>query len=135
MYRHLFGETRFETSNPLHDAKQAIHVTLTAIMFWLGGILVLPGSTFATSHSYVAMEKVANEETWAAAFLGIAILGAAGLIVTGPIRKLSVIGLATMHGTLAICLFMGNPSGTGPGTYAIIALLGYYLLYRRMFRI
>lgn len=130
-----FGHTRIETANPFYDAKQAIHLALTAIMFWLGGILVLPGSTFSTSHSYRAMELIARESIWALAFLAVATVGAIGLFVTGPIRKISVIGLATAHGTFSVCLFLGNPSGTGSGTYGIIACLGYYLLYRRLFRI
>ena len=128
-----FGHTTIIRTSPFHDAKQAIHLTLTLIMLWLGCILVLPESTFSTSHSYRAMAIVATEEHWAAAFFVVAGMGFVGLFVTGPIRKFSVIGLATMHGTLAVCLYMGNPSGTGPGTYAIIAAQGYYLLYMRLF--
>ena len=134
MAEYPFGHTRLETINSLYDAKQAIHATLTAIMFWLGGILVLPGSTFSTSHSYRALERVATESTWAIAFLFVAFFGLIGLFITGPFRQMSVVGLATAHGTFSVCLFLGNPSGTGSGTYGIIAVLGYYLLYARLFR-
>ena len=128
-----FGHTTIVRTNPFYDARQAIHLTLTLIMLWLGFILVLPESTFTSSNSYRAMALVATEEHWATAFLGVGAYGIVGLFVTGPIRKFSVMSLATAHGTLAICLYMGNPSGTGPGTYAIIACLGYYLLYMRLF--
>ena len=133
MKRCPFGHTRFETSDPRYDAKQAIHLALTTIMLLLGMKLLLPGSTFASSHSYRAMERIFFEDTWGYLFLFVGSWGVLGLFVAGPIRKLSVAVLASAHGTLALCLWIGNPAGTGPPTYGTIACLGYYLLYVRLF--
>jgi hypothetical protein len=116
---------------PVFDARMAIHVALIMILAWLGAVLILPARSFATTPAWRLFARIGSEEAWAVMFLLAAGFGALG--VTTPLRSLkaaSVWVLATVHGALAVLFFLGNPTGGASGTFAIIALLGYYLVAR-----
>ena len=110
----------------------AIHVALTAIMAWWALVLALPADTFAIGSSFRVLAALASEDTWAMMFWAIANVGVLGLSTSSAtIRLVSVFALSTMHGVLALCFLLANPYTTAGGTYSIIALLGYYLSWRR----
>lgn len=116
----------------MNDARNAIHVALTAVMAWLAIILALPGDTFSRSHSFDLMARMAPEGAWAMAFWMVASVGAVGAVSPGrAVRLASVLTLSTAHGALAALLGLASPYTTASGTYGILALLGYYLAYRR----
>ena len=117
------------------DARNAIHAALTAVMAWLSFVLNLPGDTFA-SPAFAQFARLATEQQWAYIFMATACGGLVGLVSDRAwVRLASVFLLATVHGLVAYCFYLAPPSGTwigtGTGTYAIIAGLGYYLAYRR----
>ena len=117
---------------PLRDAQLAIHAALAAVMAWFAVVLAIPGSTFSTGVSYRAMAQLATEESWAMACWFVATMGLVGLLTPSrTVRLCTVLLMATMHGVIAISIAWSNPSGTGSGTYAVLAGLGYYLAWRR----
>jgi hypothetical protein len=114
----------------MHDARNGIHAGLTAIMGWLALRLGISGDVFGSSSSFGYMAKFAPEHAWAVLFLGVANIGVIGLITRKSVVRLtSVLVVATAHGVLAGCLLMSDAS-VWSGTYAIIAVMGYYLAYR-----
>lgn len=116
----------------VNDARKAIHAALTLIMAWLAIRLALPDNMFAAQPAFVAMARLASENTWAMLFWFAGTAGLVGLFTpSAPIRLVSVLILATGHGVFAWCLIVGGV-GTGVGTYTIIAGLGYYLAWRRV---
>ncbi len=109
----------------------ATHVALTGIMAWLSIALALPGDTFGTPQ-WSGFARVGTEQGWAYAFLLAAFFGAMGLITDRRwVQLVSVFILSTSHLTVAGCFLRATQAGgavsTGTGTYAIIALLGFYL--------
>ena len=101
-------------------------------MAWLALVLSAPGDTFGASLSYRMMAAMGGEHAWAMAFWAAASLGLVGLATPSrPLRLACVLVLATVHGAVALCFALSNPSGTGTGTYAVLAGLGYYLAWRR----
>ncbi len=116
----------------MRDARVALHAALTVIMMWLAMLLAWPAGTFATSISYGVMHRIASEEGWAMAFSVVASVGVSGLCTASRLLRLfSVLVLATAHGVVAISFVLSNPAETGTGTYAVLAVLGYYLAWRR----
>lgn len=116
----------------LRDARLAIHAALTAVMAWLALVLALPGDTFGSSRSFSFMQRLGTEDAWAVAFGLVAGFGLIGLRAVATWWRLaSVLVLSTAHGVVAICFALGNPLTTATGTYAVLALLGYYLAWRR----
>ena len=116
----------------LRDGRLAIHAALTAVMAWLAAILALPSDTFSTSKSFACMATIGTEPAWAMVFWVAACFGLIGLLTPSRGMRLgSVLVLATMHGVVAGCLALSNPTTTGTGTYAVLAGLGYYLAWRR----
>ena len=111
-------------------ARLAIRVALTAVMAWLATVLLLPGETFAGSRSFRVMQSLAPENEWALVFSVLACIGSLGIAVRSPLLRM-VCGsfVATMHGVVGLCLVLANPISTGAGTYGILALLGYYLVW------
>lgn len=118
---------------PLFDARMAIHVALTAILAWLALALILPGDTFGNSGAWRLFARIAPEDEWAVAFFLGAVVGALGVDTRHRTLKVaSILALATAHGTLALLFLFGNPTGGASGTFAIVALLGYYLAFRQI---
>lgn len=114
------------------DARVAIHAALTVGMGWLAVILALPGDTFATGRGWTRFGEMAGESTWAMVFWLVASVGVAGLTASGPMLRLfSVLTLSTAYGCVAMFMLWGAPSGSGSGTYTVLAGLGYYLAWRR----
>lgn len=120
--------------NFLNDPRHAIHLSLIAVLLWLAIVLALPGATFDSS-IFSAFAKIASEPVWAFALQAGGMFGLLGLLTNRNwVRLLSIYVMATMHGTIAVCFLLGTPAGNGPvgtapGTYAVIASLGYYLAY------
>lgn len=116
----------------MNDARNIIHTSLTAVMAGIAVILALPGSTFATSHSFDLMARLMPEDAWAMVFWFVASLGLCGAVTPSVrIRLASVMALSTMHGVFALCLVLANPISTGAVTYTVLACQGYYLVWRR----
>jgi hypothetical protein len=119
---------RVETTRTLNT----IHLALTLMAFWIGGILYLPGETFLTAPGYRVLADIASENSWAAFFCLVGFVGVAGHFYDEIVMKIgSALVLATAHGLLAVCTFLGNPISLGTGAYLFIAYLGYYLSWRR----
>lgn len=106
------------------------------VMFSLSLTLNQPGDTFKASIYFGQFQAIAAEQQWAYAFAIIGMLGLWGLGVTNTVIQLVTVAiLATAHGVIALCFFLGTPAtapyATGLGPYSIYALLGYYVVWRR----
>ena len=113
-----------------HGACDAVHAALCAVMAWLALALSAPGGTFDAA-PYRMMAALGSEHAWAMAFCAAASAGLAGLATPSrPLRLACVVLLATMHGVVALCFALSDPSATGAGTYAVLAGLGYHLAWR-----
>ena len=118
---------------PTFDARMAIHCALTGVLAWLGFVLILPGRTFGTSPAWRMFEMIASEDQWAIMLWVGAIAGAVGIDTRHRWLKIaSILLLSTAHGTLALLFLIGSPAGGASGTFAIVALLGYYLSWRQV---
>lgn len=108
-----------------------IHLGLTAIMAWLAGYLELSHDVFAVECGFSYMAHFGSEHRWAVLFLAAANVGVIGMISSNSaIRLISVLIVASVHGVFAGFLLLSNVSAWS-GTYAIIAVMGYYLAYRQ----
>lgn len=117
--------------DPLYDARNGIHVGLTAILAWFAFRLGLLDPVFNSSRTFVYMARLASESTWSILFWATANIGAMGLITNNKLLRLSsVLIVATAHGVLAGCMIMAGAS-IWSGTFVVIAGMGYYLGYRR----
>ncbi len=112
-----------------HDARVAIHVTLTGVMAGLGVVLMLPGDTFNTSQVWRLFRLVITEEQCALLFFLIAIGGALGMGVPS-LRLVSIILLALAHGSLAMLFVLSSPHGGALIPYTAFAALGLYMVNR-----
>lgn len=114
------------------DTKNAIHFTLTVIIGGFGAVLTLPSDTFATRPSLSVMTNIASENSWAMALLFVASIGLIGLFTPfRAMRLISVLLLASAHGTLGLCFALDPVFVPGTIAYIAIAGLGYYLAWRR----
>lgn len=119
-------------ARPLFDARMMIHVQLVVIVLWLGFVLMLPADTFNTSPSWRYFARMGSEEAWAVTMFVAAGIGAAGIDTTRRwVKLVSVLFLATVHGSMAMLFLRGNPSGGASGVFATVALSGYYLAWRQ----
>ena len=117
----------------MNDTRNVLHLGLTLIMAWLGALLALPADTFSTNPAFRVMAQIGPETCWAYAFWLVATVGFISLVsANGMLRTVSSVLLGTAHGVVATCTFLGNPVGTGTGTYAVLAGMSYYLTYRRL---
>ena len=115
----------------MQDARDVLHVGLTAITAWLGLYLDLAKNLFATHKDFTYMAAFASEHTWAIVLLASANIGVLGLVAASVVIRLaSVLVVTTVIGAFAGCLFMSHAS-IWSGTYIIIAGMGYYLAYRK----
>lgn len=118
---------------PAFDARIAIHIALTAVLAWLGFVLLLPVNTFDTTPAWRLFARTASEEQWAIMLFAGATAGAIGIDTHRRwLRITSVLLLSTAHGTLAFLFLISNPTGGASGTFGIVALLGYYLAWRQV---
>ena len=104
-------------------------------MAWLSLAMQLPGNTL-DSFPFAQFARMGTQAQWSYCFLVWAMIGVVGLLTNIDwVRLASVFCLATTHGIVAYCFYLswsiGDPVITGVGTYAIIAGLGYYLVFRR----
>ena len=114
----------------VHDARHVIQVGLTAILGWLAFYFDWVRNLFASSQEFSYMARLAPEHDWSVLFLVAANVGVLGLISPKrPLRLVSVLVTATIHGILAGSLLMADAS-VWSGTFVIIAGMGYYLAYR-----
>jgi hypothetical protein len=114
------------------DAKLAIHVFLIAVLWGVGIALALPADTFGSSRSFSVMARIGTEDGWAMTLWLAGCFGFIGLFTPSRVlRMVSVLVLATMHGIFALFLGASGNVNTGTLTYGFIALLGYYLAWRR----
>lgn len=115
----------------MHDTRDMIHAGLTAILVWLALYFELHGGLLSSDLSFKYMELFASQRVWAVFFLAAANIGIVGLITHRPLfRLVSVLIIATAHGIFAGCLILAGAS-VWSGTYAIIAVMGYFLAFRR----
>lgn len=122
----------FRDPRPWFDARKVIHVSLAAILLWLGFILILPGETFTTSQAWRLFASMGSETSWAIAFFAGGLVGALGIDTQHPwLQTASILILATYHGALGILFGIGNKFGGASGVFIIIALQGYYLCWRQ----
>lgn len=117
----------------------AIHLALTLVMGWLAVAMALPGGLLAVP-AYHEFVKLATERQWTALFLLGAAVGAAGVVAPWRwVQIVSVCGLANAHLSVAYLFWLGVVHdggvtvGTAVGTYSIIAMLGYFLAWVRIF--
>lgn len=116
----------------MDDMRTAMHAGLTAILVWIALYLELHGGLLSTDANFHAMEVFATQRVWAVFFLAAANLGIVGLTTHKvSIQVISVLVISTAHGILAGCLILSGAS-VWSGTYAIIAIMGYFLAFRRV---
>ena len=116
----------------MDDMRIAMHAGLTAILVWLALFFELRGGLLSTDSSFHYMELLASQRVWAVFFLAAANLGIVGLITHHRLfRLISVLVVSTAHGIFAGCLILAGAS-VWSGTYAIIAVMGYFLAFRRV---
>lgn len=113
-----------------------IHLFLSAIMVWLAWALAQAGETFANP-AFAAFAAHGSESDWALRFLAAGAVGLVGLETTRDrLRLICVALLCCAHLTVAYCFWLATPVGgpiaTGTGSYALIALLGFFLLICRL---
>ena len=110
----------------------AIHVTLTGAVAILALILIAPGDTLGGSKNWALFAALGTDATWAVIFWMVACIGMVGVCTASPwVRLVSVLVLATAHGSIAGLKFMADPAGSGTAPYGGLACLGYYLAWRR----
>jgi len=115
----------------MHDARDMLHAGLTAILVWLALYFELHGGLLLSDTSFKYMELFASQRLWAVFFLAAANIGIVGLFTHRVVIRLaSVLIIATAHGIFAGCLILAGAS-VWSGTYAIIAIMGYVLAFRR----
>lgn len=108
---------------------ECFHALLCAILLWIGFILLMPGSTFATSPAWSIAAAAASEEVWGARYLFAASVGLSAFFTRRVWwRMISTWIVASAHLATAIILVIGQPLNTGTGVYAIIACAGYGLI-------
>ena len=122
--------------------KLSIHVALTAIMGSFAFTLSLPGDTLHSAASFSEFARLGTEGEWVCLFLLAALTGIVGIVAPWRIVRLaSTCALATAHLSLAWCFYLGtaqtagSASTTAVGTYGVVALLGYFLVWVRMFEV
>ena len=101
------------------------HITQAILVFvpmWFCLILATNYNTFETSRSFIVMQSQMTEVQWATVsgvFSFIAVL----CWLTGNRYAMIFQNAMLMgwHGLVALCIFLGNPAGTGSGTYAVLA--------------
>lgn len=114
----------------------AVHVFLVLIIVGMALIFSLPGATF-TNASFRIFERVGAESQWAFWLFMIALATATGLVTSNKVWvMLSLMCLSTTHGVIALCFYLAISEGVQPytpgmTTYALIAVLGYYLSWFR----
>lgn len=114
------------------DMRTAMHAGLTAILVWLALYFELRGGLLSGDPSFRYMELFASQRVWAVFFLAAGNMGIVGLSTRRTIfRLISVLVVSTAHGIFAGCLILAGAS-VWSGTYAIIALMGYFLAFRRV---
>lgn len=111
-----------------------IHVTLSLVLIGLGAILLLPSNTFGTTPAWSKFAEVGSETTWGIIFILVGGAGSLGIDTSRHWLKVaSVLILATAHGTLSTMFLRGNPVGGASWTFAMIAVQGYYLVWRLIY--
>jgi hypothetical protein len=112
----------------------AINILLSWVMLWFAIRLAMPADTFDTNPGYVLFQSLCPSElVWAVAFFVAFLFGVISLVATNVwVRILSACALSTAHAMVALLFVLSGSNGTASGTYAGIAALGYYLVYRRL---
>lgn len=105
-----------------------LHGVLAFVPGWWGGILILPGDTFATTPAMAAFGRIATEDHWAIALALVSACGYVGLFWR-RLRAASMHIVAIALGTISITILISNPIATGAGTYSALMLSAWYLLY------
>ena len=120
----------------MRDARNAIHVTLVAVLVWLSIAVQLPGTIDSITFSGFA--RFGGAEAWSYVMLATGMVGLVGLVSKSKwANQASVFLLANAHIVVAWCFYIGSAPeyvvSPGAGTYGLIAALGYYLLWRRFY--
>lgn len=112
----------------------AINLLLAWVMLWFSIRLALPTDTFDVNPGYVLFQTLCPSElAWSIAFFVAFVVGMISLVATNVwVRILSASALSTAHAMVALLFVLSGSNGTASGTYAGIAALGYYLVYRRL---
>lgn len=105
------------------------HAALTAILAWLSLATTVSKDPFQNK-LWLAFSNVASEQQWSWMFMGAAFLGAMGLVTSRRgVLIFSSFMLSTAHVIVSWFFiqsyWQGGAFGTGIGTYAIVAILGY----------
>lgn len=116
---------------PLLDARWVIHSVLTAILVWFAACMTWqPQDLLTTSTAFAMLVREAPESVWASGLWGAACIGIVGMVSPPPLVRLVSVGvLSTAHGALAILLLRAGASML-PGVLVIVAMQGYYLVWR-----
>lgn len=115
----------------------AVHFFLVSIIAWMALIFRLPGDTF-TNPSFRVFAAIGTENQWSFWLGGIAAVASTGMVARNKLWvMLSLIWIASTHGVIALCFYLGindgvRPTTPGVSTYTLIACLGYYLFWFRL---
>jgi hypothetical protein len=79
------------------------------------------------------MISIMSQIHWSYTFLFLGSLGLLALVLHYPWMLISTAAILSFaHGMIATCFLLGNPTGVAPFTYANVALLGFYLMCKRI---
>jgi hypothetical protein len=110
---------------------RVIHWMATAVLAWMGFVLLLPGLTFGTNPAYSVFVQLGSEEQWALFYILGAVIGVwGGLTQNWKVKVASGMLLSMTHGIIGTLLFFGSALSTGSGTYLIIAFAVTLRLWR-----
>ncbi len=119
----------------IDSGAQVVQIAIAANCFWLAAILMDPQPTFPTAMAYQWMVDHGTEHAWALRCLVVGIVAFRGVLPAGRVMKaFCALAGSFLTGMLAVGFYRSNPVGTGSGTYVILTLLSYWLVYQRLFR-
>jgi hypothetical protein len=114
----------------LRDGWLVLHCLTCGVPAWFAIVLSAPGNSFGTP-AYAVMSQITTEHHFATISAAVATFGLmAWFIRSNWVWVVASMVLAGWHGLLAATLAMSTPTGTGSGTYALMAAAATLKLMR-----
>lgn len=115
----------------------AMHLCLVAVMFWLSFVFWLPNDITAQP-GFSGFRQFDTEDHWVWWLFFAGLAGVTGLLThNGIVKNTSIFILATVHLSVAYCFLLDDIvleiMYPPPGIYFLLALMGYYVFWRRIF--
>lgn len=100
------------------------------VAFVFGGVLLIPGSTFSISPSYVTIGKIISEDLAGAIFAALGLAGFAGLLIAHfDLLRLVCMAYVVVFLSLAASFVISVPLSTG-AIYSVFAVAAAWAFWR-----